>query len=83
MTEVNQPIDFMRLQLGKPVEVQMRGDRELRGMLLAFDTHINLMMSGVEEATYEKGRSEPNVRKLDMLYIRGDGVILVSPAGKK
>lgn len=42
----------MRLSLAERVFVKLRGDRELRGTLHAYDGHMNLIMSEVEETIY-------------------------------
>ena len=49
---VNEPFDLMRLSLAERVFVKLRGDRELRGTLHAYDGHMNLIMSEVEETIY-------------------------------
>ena len=79
-------MDLMRLALDERVRVKMRGDRELRGRLHAFDQHLNMVLGDVEEIvlveesgdSYEQlGRTQK--RKIPMLFVRGDGVILISP----
>jgi U6 snRNA-associated Sm-like protein LSm3 len=49
---VNEPFDLMRLSIAERVYVKLRGDRELRGTLHAYDGHMNLIMSEVEETIY-------------------------------
>ncbi|KNC56096.1 U6 snRNA-associated Sm-like protein LSm3 [Thecamonas trahens ATCC 50062] len=76
------PLDLLRLALNERVVVKMRGERELAGKLHAFDQHLNLVLSDVEETiTVNEVDQEPTTttRKLDMLFVRGDGVILCSP----
>ena len=67
--------------------MKCRGGRSLRGKLHAFDQHMNLVLGDVEEKaemtevdeeTYEEiVRTE--TREMEMLFVRGDVVILVSP----
>jgi U6 snRNA-associated Sm-like protein LSm3 len=87
MARIAKPIDLVRLSLDEVVLVKCRGDRDLRGRLHAFDEHLNLVLSEVEE-TLKTVEIDPNTdeemihtstRKLPMLFVRGDGVILVSP----
>jgi U6 snRNA-associated Sm-like protein LSm3 len=74
------------------VFVKLRGDRELTGVLHAYDGHMNLILSDVEETIMivdvpegaQDGRGSVNVakRQMKMLFVRGDGVILVSPPSR-
>lgn len=46
---MEEPLDLVRLSLNERVYVKMRGDRELRGRLHAFDQHLNMILADVEE----------------------------------
>ncbi|MCC6064504.1 MAG: RNA-binding protein [Thermofilum sp.] len=65
---------LLKGSLNKQVLVKLKGGRELRGILKSFDQHLNLLLEDAEEV--KEGRS----RKFDMVLIRGDNVILISPA---
>mmetsp|Transcript_60842 Transcript_60842/g.144841 ORF Transcript_60842/g.144841 Transcript_60842/m.144841 type:complete len:98 (-) Transcript_60842:118-411(-) len=86
-SNVDEPLDLLRLSLDERIYVKMRGDRELRGKLHAYDQHLNMILGEVEEVItvveYDEDTYEEHVkmtkRTMDMLYVRGDGVILVSP----
>lgn len=67
-------LSLLRNSLNKQVLVKLKGGRELRGVLKSFDQHLNLLLEEVEEV--KEGRS----RKLGTVLIRGDNVILISPA---
>ena len=84
---VEEPLDLIRLSLDERVYVKMRNERELRGRLHAFDSHLNMILGDVEETvtsveideeTYEE-IFRTTKRNIPMLFVRGDGVILVSP----
>jgi len=89
---VQEPFDLIRLSLSERVFVKLRGDRQLTGVLHAYDGHMNLIMSDVEEtimivepvegAPEGEGIVRAVKRSLDMLFVRGDGVILVSPPSR-
>lgn len=65
----------------------MRNERELRGRLHAFDQHLNMVISEAEEIVTRVEIDEETFeeiykttkRTIPMVFIRGDGVILVSP----
>mmetsp|Transcript_4203 Transcript_4203/g.10021 ORF Transcript_4203/g.10021 Transcript_4203/m.10021 type:complete len:98 (-) Transcript_4203:75-368(-) len=86
-SNVDEPLDLLRLSLDERIYVKMRGDRELRGKLHAYDQHLNMILGEVEETItvveYDEDTYEELVkmtkRSVSMLYVRGDGVILVSP----
>ncbi|QRV86034.1 U6 snRNA-associated Sm-like protein LSm3 [Ceratobasidium sp. AG-Ba] len=86
---VQEPFDLIKLSLSERVYVKLRGDRELTGVLHAYDGHMNLIMSDVEESIMIVENPEspnPNIkvakRNVEMLFVRGDGVILVSPGAR-
>ena len=65
----------------------MRNERELRGRLHAYDQHLNMVLGEVEEVvttieiddeTFEEIYRQTK-RNIPLLFVRGDGVILVSP----
>lgn len=87
---VEQPLDLVRLSLDERILVKLRGDRELRGTLHAYDQHLNLVLGDVEETvTTVELDDETSLetikqtrRTIPMLFVRGDGVILVSPPAR-
>ncbi|PSK42930.1 putative U6 snRNA-associated Sm-like protein LSm3 [Elsinoe australis] len=83
---VNEPLDLVRLSLNEVVFVKLRGDRELQGRLHAYDSHCNLVLGEVEETIYvveeeEDGTEQTRTHKKqsEMLFVRGDSVVLISP----
>ncbi|XP_009282822.1 PREDICTED: U6 snRNA-associated Sm-like protein LSm3 [Aptenodytes forsteri] len=84
---VEEPLDLIRLSLDERIYVKMRNDRELRGRLHAYDQHLNMILGDVEETvttieideeTYEEIYKSTK-RNIPMLFVRGDGVVLVAP----
>ncbi|EGG21161.1 LSM domain-containing protein [Cavenderia fasciculata] len=84
---IEEPLDLIRLSLDERIFVKMRQDRELRGKLHAYDQHLNMILSDVEETIRVVEKDEETdeeivksiKRKIKMLFVRGDGVILISP----
>lgn len=63
---VSEPLDLVRLSLDERVYVKLRGSRELRGRLHAYDSHCNIILGDVEETIHvlEEGDNEPKVSVL-------------------
>ena len=60
--------------LGKTVLVRLKGGKHIRGKLKGFDQHLNLVLDETEDTT-----NPENVKKLGLIIVRGDNVILISP----
>ncbi|KAE9117584.1 hypothetical protein PF006_g18779 [Phytophthora fragariae] len=87
MASIDEPLDLIKLSVAERIYVKCRGDRELRGVLQAYDQHLNMVLSDVEETitvqeldpeTYEE-LIKQSKRTIEMLFVRGDVVILVAP----
>jgi len=68
------PFDLLNDALGKDVLVVLKEDMKVRGKLVAFDVHMNLVLEGAE--TLEN--NEPKT-KYGKLMVRGDNVLMISP----
>lgn len=87
---IEEPFDLIKINIDEQIRVKLRNNRELLGKLHAFDQHLNMILGNVEECTsyieLDKETLEEiiKVRKrlVPMLFVRGDGIILVSPEFK-
>ena len=69
------PLDALNKARGKKVIVELKNGKQYIGSLNAFDIHINVVLDDVEE------RIEGEIkRKLGTAFIRGDAIIMISPA---
>lgn len=68
------PLDALQQSLHKRVLVELRGGRSFRGLLDAFDQHLNLVLSSAEEVVNEAVTPRPG-----LTLVRGDSVVFVSP----
>ena len=66
--------ELLMKSLNTMVLVKLKGGREIRGILRSFDQHLNLVLDDAEEMR------ESKTRKLGTIIIRGDNVVLISPA---
>ncbi len=70
----NRPFDLLNDSLGKPVLIELKESVSVRGTLMAFDVHMNIVLENAEKL--ENG--EPK-NKYGKLLLRGDNVLLISP----
>jgi small nuclear ribonucleoprotein len=93
MAEVSRPLDALNKARGKRVVIQLKIIKkksvkkddgsiemtdqrvELVGNLNAFDIHINVVLDDAEEMI-----DGQTTRKLGTVFIRGDTIIMISPA---
>jgi small nuclear ribonucleoprotein len=71
--EQSRPFDFLNKSVNKNVLVVMKGGITVRGILKAFDVHMNIILENAEKLT----DGNPDV-KYGSTIIRGDTVILIS-----
>jgi small nuclear ribonucleoprotein len=93
MEQMSRPLDALNKARGKRVVLQLKGAKrkqvkkedgtvetieqriELVGTLNAFDIHINVVLDEAEEMV-----AGEVTRKLGTVFIRGDTIVLISPA---
>jgi len=61
--------------LNKVVLLRLKGNRSIRGTLKGHDAHMNILLQDAEDIS-----SPDNVQKLGTIIVRGDNLILLSPA---
>jgi len=66
--------EILEESLGKVILIQLRGGKRLRGKLKGFDQHLNLVLEETEDVT-----DTDNSKKLGLIIIRGDNVVMISP----
>lgn len=71
----NRPFDILNSSLHKHVIIRLKGGTELRGLMSAYDVHMNLVLQDAEQL--ENGEVK---RKLGTMLVRGDSVVFLSPA---
>ena len=69
------PFDILDSSLNKSVILKLKGGAEIRGIMTAYDIHMNIVLKEAEQL--ENGEVK---RKLGTMLIRGDSVIFLSPA---
>ena len=74
------PLELLSKSLDERVLIKLKGNRELRGRLIGFDQHMNLILENAEEVI---GGDEENMKNLGTIIVRGDNVIIISPPRQK
>ena len=75
VTKIERPLDLLNASKGKEVFVQLKGDKQYVGTLLAFDIHINVALDNTKEMV--DGQVKKNI---GLTFLRGDTIIFISPA---
>ncbi len=91
--EDSRPLDALNKARNKRVMVELKNGRQYIGKLNAFDIHINVVLEDAEEHVEEYAEKEVDGkklqvrtgnkvmnRKLGVVFIRGDTIIMISPA---
>jgi len=71
---VDMAVKVLDESINKVVLVKLKGDKTIRGSLLGFDQHMNLLLDQSEEIP-----SEGESKSLGTIVIRGDNVVMISP----
>lgn len=64
--------------LGRVVLIKLKGGKMIRGTLLGFDQHMNLLLEESQELLEENQASD-----LGTIVVRGDNVVIISPPPPK
>ncbi len=69
------PLDALNAARNKRVIVELKNGKQYVGKLKSFDIHVNVVLDEAEERIENETK-----RKLGTLFLRGDTIILISPA---
>jgi small nuclear ribonucleoprotein D2 len=73
---------------GSPVLVSLRNNKKMKGTVVAYDRHYNILMADAKEISVrvsknrgkKKKEGKEVARSLGNVFLRGDGVVLVANA---
>jgi len=74
---VDMAVKILDESINKVVLIKLKGNKTIRGNLLGFDQHMNLLLDQSEEIP-----SEGETKSLGSIVVRGDNVIMISPPPK-
>ncbi len=71
---VDMAVKVLDESIDKVVLIKLKGGKTIRGNLLGFDQHMNLLLERSEEIS-----SEGEAKSLGTIVVRGDNVVIISP----
>lgn len=71
---VDMAVKVLDESINKVVLVKLKGGKTIRGSLLGFDQHMNLLLDQSEEIP-----SEGESKSLGTIVVRGDNIVMISP----
>lgn len=74
MTE-KRPFDILNAALNNNVVVGLKGGRDMRGLMVSYDVHMNIVLEKAEELVNGEVK-----RGIGTVLLRGDSVVYISPA---
>jgi len=75
MGEQKRPFDLLNDSLNKSVVVGMKAGLMMRGVLIAFDVHMNIILDNAEILVNNEVE-----KRLGKTLVRGDTIIYISPS---
>ena len=71
---VDMAVKVLDESIDQVVLIKLKGGKTIRGNLLGFDQHMNLLLDASEEIP-----AEGNSKSLGTIVVRGDNVVMISP----
>ena len=69
------PFDILNSSLNNTVVIGLKGGREMRGLMVSYDVHMNIVLEKAE--VMENGEVK---RGIGTVLLRGDSVVYISPS---
>jgi len=67
------PFDVLTKRIGQNVLLQLKGGKQVRGILKGFDVHLNIVLGEAEEL--EEGQVKS---KNSEMLVRGDSIVFIN-----
>tara|TARA_B100000745_G_scaffold106778_1_gene68299 strand:- start:346 stop:582 length:237 start_codon:yes stop_codon:yes gene_type:complete len=71
---VDMAVKVLDESINQVVLIKLKGSKTIRGNLLGFDQHMNLLLDSSEEI-----HLEGETKSLGSIVVRGDNVVMISP----
>ncbi len=74
MMSLDMAVKVLDESISQVVLIKIKGTKTIRGTLLGFDQHMNLLLESSEEIP-----AEGDSKSLGTIVVRGDNVVMISP----
>jgi small nuclear ribonucleoprotein len=74
MMSLDMAVKVLDESISQVVLIKLKGTKTIRGTLLGFDQHMNLLLESSEEIP-----AEGDSKSLGTIVVRGDNVVMISP----
>ncbi len=71
---VDMAVKVLDESIDQIVLIKLKGSKTIRGNLLGFDQHMNLLLDASEEIS-----AQGDTKSLGSIVVRGDNVVMISP----
>lgn len=71
---VDMAVKVLDESINQVVLIKLKGSKTIRGNLLGFDQHMNLLLDASEEIS-----TQGDTKSLGSIVVRGDNVVMISP----
>lgn len=71
---VDMAVRVLDESINQIVLIKLKGNKTIRGNLLGFDQHMNLLLDASEEIP-----AQGEAKSLGSIVVRGDNVVMISP----
>lgn len=75
MPDQKRPFDVLNTSLNNTVIIGMKGNYEMRGKMISYDIHMNIVLEKAEQLVNGEVK-----RGIGTVLLRGDSVVYISPS---
>ena len=69
------PFDLLNKAIGQQVLIRLKNGTDIRGKVVSFDAHMNIVIENAEEL--DEGSTKA---RLNTILLRGGNILFISPA---
>jgi small nuclear ribonucleoprotein len=70
----DRPFDLLNKSIGQQVMIRLKNGTDIRGKVVSFDAHMNIVIENAEEV--EEGELKA---RLNTILLRGGNILFISP----